>query len=207
MKPENVRFFDSAAEFRAWLAENHADEPFQWVGFYKKAAGPRGLIYDDAVIEALCFGWIDGQTNRVDDLRITTRFSPRRPGSNWSELNITRVKELTQAGRMHPAGLRAFEARREREPGAYTYETRPADLPSELEEIFRAQPAAWEFWRAQTPSYRKSMTWWVVSAKREETRLRRLAALIDESAAGTRISEINLPKLGQLQAAGRASNG
>ena len=195
MKPENVRFFDSTAEFRAWLADNHAAAPFQWVGFYKKAAGPRGLSYDEAVLEALCFGWIDGQTNRVDDLRITIRFSPRRPDSNWSELNIRRVKELRRAGRLHSPGLRAFEARREAEPGAYTYETRPADLPSELEEVFRAEPAAWEFWRQQTPSYRKSMTWWVVSAKRDDTRERRLAVLIDEHAAGRRIDLLNLPKV------------
>jgi Uncharacterized protein conserved in bacteria len=207
VKPENVRFFDSAAEFRAWLADNHAAAPFQWVGFYKKAAGPRGLSYDDAVIEALCFGWIDGQTNRVDDLSITTRFSPRRPGSNWSELNIQRVGELSAAGRMTEAGRRAFEARREPEAGAYTYETRPADLPVELEMVIRAQPAAWEFWRAQTPAYRKSMTWWVVSAKRDETRRRRLAALVDESANGHKISDINLPKLGQPVATGRSSNG
>ena len=195
MKPENVRFFDSAADFRAWLEANHDSAPFQWVGFYKKGAGRTALTYDDAVLEALCFGWIDGQTNRVDDLSVTTRFSPRRPGSNWSELNIARVKELRGAGRMHPAGLRAFEARREPTPGAYRYETRPADLPLELAEVFRAQPAAWDFWRQQTPSYRKSMTWWVVNAKREETRLRRLAALIAESAAGHKISDIDLPKL------------
>jgi uncharacterized protein YdeI (YjbR/CyaY-like superfamily) len=207
VKPENIRFFGSAAEFRAWLDANHAAAPFQWVGFYKKSAGPRGMTYDEAVIEALCFGWIDGQSNRVDDLSITVRFSPRRPASNWSELNIARVKELQRAGRMHPAGMRVFEARRETGPGAYTYETRPPDLPPELAEVFRAHPAAWEFWRGQTPSYRKSMTWWVVSAKRDETRLRRLAALIDESAARRKISEINLPKLAPTVPAGRASGG
>jgi uncharacterized protein YdeI (YjbR/CyaY-like superfamily) len=207
VKLENIRFCDSAAEFRAWLADNHAAAPFQWIGFYKKAAGRRGMSYDEAVLEALCFGWIDGQTNRVDDLAITIRFSPRRAGSNWSELNIRRVKELQSAGRMHPAGLRAFEARRQPQPGEYTYETRPADLPSELAEAFRTRPAAWDFWCEQTPSYRKSMTWWVLSAKREETRLRRLAALIDESAARRKISEINLPKVAQPVAAGRVGNG
>ena len=195
MKPENIRFFDSAADFRAWLQASHDAAQAQWVGFYKKAAGPRGMTYDEAVGEALCFGWIDGQTNRVDDLSVTTRFSPRRPTSNWSEANIARVKELTGAGRMHPAGLRAFEARRPPAGGAYTYETRPADLPAELAAIFSAQPAAWEFWRAQTPSYRKSMIWWVVSAKQESTRLRRLEALIAESVAQRRIDELHLPRL------------
>jgi uncharacterized protein YdeI (YjbR/CyaY-like superfamily) len=195
VKPEAVVFFDSQAKFRAWLEENHAKAPFQWVGFWKKAAGRTGLTYDEAVIEALCFGWIDGQTNRIDDLSVTTRFSPRRAGSNWSELNISRVKDLAKAGRMHPAGMRAFEARREPEPGAITYETRPADLPPELAAVFRKNAAAWEFWRDQTPGYRKSMTWWVVSAKQDVTRIRRLDALIAESEKGVKISDINLPKL------------
>ena len=196
MKPENVRFFESAAQFRKWLEANHDQGAAQWIGFWKKGSGRQGMTYDEAVIEALCFGWIDGQTNRVDDEAVTTRFSPRRPGSNWSQLNIARVEELTREGRMHPAGLKAFEARREPEPGAYTYETRPADLPDDLSAIFRRNKAAWEFWRAQTPGYRKSMTWWVVQAKQEQTRLRRLDALIAESAKGTKINDLNLPKLG-----------
>ena len=196
MKPENVRFFKSAAEFRNWLEANHDKATSAWLGFWKKAAGPRpGVSYDEAVIEALCFGWIDGQTNRLDDLSVTTRFSPRRRGSNWSQVNIANVKALSKAGRMHPAGLAAFEARREPEPGAYTYETRPADLPDDFAAIFRKNKGAWEFWRAQTPGYRKSMTWWVVSAKQEQTRLRRLDALIAESAKGVKISDTNLPKL------------
>jgi uncharacterized protein YdeI (YjbR/CyaY-like superfamily) len=195
VKPEAVAFFDSAAKFRAWLETNHAKTPFQWVGFWKKAADRAGLTYDEAVLEALCFGWIDGQTNRIDDLSVTVRFSPRRAGSNWSELNIGRVKELRKAGKMHPAGLRAFQARREPEPGTYTYENRPADLPAELEAVFRKKAKAWTFWRDQTPGYRKSMTWWILSAKLDETRQRRLAALIEESAKGNKISDTNLPKL------------
>jgi uncharacterized protein YdeI (YjbR/CyaY-like superfamily) len=195
VKPENVRFFDSQARFREWLEANHTKAPFQWVGFWKKAAQRRGLTYDEAVLEALCFGWIDGQTNRVDDLSVTVRFSPRRAGSNWSELNIGRVKDLEKAGKMHAAGLRAFEARREPGPGTYTYETRPSDLPQELEAVFRINAQAWTFWREQTPGYRKSMTWWILSAKRDETRQRRLAAVMDESAKGNKISDTNLPKL------------
>ena len=111
MKPENIRFFDSQAKFRRWLETNHDKTPFQWVGFWKKAAGRKGLTYDEAVLEALCVGWIDGQTNRVDDLSVTVRFSPRTSRSNWSELNIKRVKDLNKAGQMRPAGMRAFEAR------------------------------------------------------------------------------------------------
>jgi len=196
VKPENIRFFDSAGEFRNWLDKNHDKAPFQWIGFWKKASGKTGMSYDDAVIEALCFGWIDGQTNRVDDSALTTRFSPRTARSNWSQLNISRVNELQKAGRMHPAGLAAFEARKEPEPGVYTYETRPADLPDDLSAVFRRNKAAWEFWRAQTPGYRKSMTWWVIQGKQEQTRLRRLDALIAESAKGIKIVDTNLPKLG-----------
>ncbi|MEA2677593.1 MAG: hypothetical protein QOJ81_1734, partial [Chloroflexota bacterium] len=187
MKPENVRFFDSAADFRKWLDKNHDTAQFQWIGFWKKGSGKTGMSYDEAVIESLCFGWIDGQTNRVDDAAVTTRFSPRRAGSNWSQLNIARVKELKKAGRMQPAGLAAFEARRAPEPGAYTYETRPHDLPDELAAVFRKNKPAWDFWKAQTPGYRKSMTWWVVSAKQDVTRRRRLDALIDESARAIKI--------------------
>jgi uncharacterized protein YdeI (YjbR/CyaY-like superfamily) len=193
VKPEDVRFFESAAAFRKWFEKNHDTRPFQWVGFWKKAAGKSGLTYDEAVLEALCFGWIDGQTNRIDDLSVTVRFSPRRAGSNWSELNIHRVKELKKAGRMHAAGLRAFETRRPAQPGTYTYETRPADLPAELADVFRTNATGWAFWCEQTPGYRKSMTWWIVSAKQEQTRMRRLAALIDESAAGRRIDLLKTP--------------
>jgi uncharacterized protein YdeI (YjbR/CyaY-like superfamily) len=194
VKPENIRFFRSAAEFRTWLEANHDKAPFQWIGFWKKAAGPcQSLTYDEAVIEALCFGWIDGQTYGIDELSNTIRFSPRRPTSNWSAPNIARVGELTKAGRMHAAGLRAFETRRAPTPGLYTYENRPADLPNDLSAIFRKNKAAWEFWRAQTPGYRKAMTWWVVQAKREQTRLRRLHALIAESANGIKIDDLHLP--------------
>ena len=195
MKPENVIFFASGAEFRHWLEQNHASAPFQWVGFHKKASSRTGLTYDEAVTEALCFGWIDGQTNRVDDLSITTRFSPRRAGSNWSQVNTERARELIESGRMHPFGRRVFEARREAAPGEVTYETRPADLPAPYAATFRLNEPAWTFWQAQRPSYRRSMIWWVLSAKREETRERRLEALIDGSAAGRAIDELHLPKL------------
>ena len=197
MKPENVRFFDSTADFRAWLEINHGSTAFQWIGFYKKGAARPGLTYDDAVGEALCFGWIDGQTARVDDLSTTTRFSPRRAGSNWSRANVARANELIASGRMHSAGRRAFDARREPAPGELTYETRPADLPEPYAATFRCDAVAWTFWKAQRASYRKSMTWWVLSAKREDTRRRRLEALVAESAAGRVIDELHLPKLGR----------
>jgi uncharacterized protein YdeI (YjbR/CyaY-like superfamily) len=196
VKPENIRFFDTEADFRRWLEKNHETAAFQWVGFYKKGADKHGMTYDEAVEEALCWGWIDGQTNRVDDQAVTTRFSPRRAGSNWSAVNIAKVEALKAAGRMSVAGLRAFEARREPEPGEYTYETRPPDLPEAYASVFRRNARAWKFYAEQRPGYRKSMTWWVVSAKREDTRLRRLEALIAESEAGHVIDDLNLPKLG-----------
>jgi uncharacterized protein YdeI (YjbR/CyaY-like superfamily) len=196
VKPENVHFFESAGEFRAWLEVSHDSTPFQWVGFYKKAANRAGLNYDEAVLEALCFGWIDGQTNALDQMSVTVRFSPRRPGSNWSQFNIKRAQQLIAAGRMHPAGRKVFDARREPAPGELTYEARPPELPEPYAAVLRRNEAAWQFWQAQRPSYRKSMTWWVVSAKREETRRRRLEALIEESAAGRIISEMKPPRLG-----------
>jgi uncharacterized protein YdeI (YjbR/CyaY-like superfamily) len=195
VKPENVRFFRSVAEFHKWLEANHDKQTQLWIGFWKKGSGKTGMTYDEAVLESLCFGWIDGQTNRVDDQAVTTRFSPRNARSNWSQLNIARVEELTKHGRMHAAGLAAFKKRRPPEPGTYTYETRPADLPDDLSAIFRKNKSAWQFWRAQLPGYRKSMTWWVVQAKQEQTRLRRLDALIAESAKGIKIDDLHLPKV------------
>jgi uncharacterized protein YdeI (YjbR/CyaY-like superfamily) len=202
VKPENVRFFDSAGDFRVWLEANHDSAPFQWVGFYKRAANRDGLSYEEAVLEALCFGWIDGQTNSLDEKKVTVRFSPRRHGSNWSQVNIRRALQLIGSRRMHPAGRRVFDARRERGPEELTYETRPSDLPEPYAAVLRRNEAARQFWLAQRPSYRKSMTWWIVSAKREETRELRLDALIEESAAGHVISEMNLPKLGPRRSHG-----
>jgi uncharacterized protein YdeI (YjbR/CyaY-like superfamily) len=203
VKPENVLFFESAAAFRSWLEANHELADFQWLGFFKKAAGRGGLSYHEAVLEALCYGWIDGQTNSLDELSTAIRFSPRRRGSNWSQVNIKRAHELIATGRMRPAGQRAFEARREPAPDELTYETRPADLPAPYGEMFRRNDQAWRFFSAQRPSYRKSMTWWVISAKRDETRLRRLEALISESEAGKLIDELNMPKLAAPTRAGR----
>jgi uncharacterized protein YdeI (YjbR/CyaY-like superfamily) len=203
VKPENIRFFETSADFRNWLAVNHDKAPFQWIGFYKKVSGKTAMTYDEAVEESLCWGWIDGQTNRVDDEAVTTRFSPRRSGrSNWSAVNIAKVEALAEAGRMQPAGIAAFDARREPEPGAYTYETRPPDLPDEYASIVRRNEKAWRFYSSQTASYRRSMTWWVVSAKREDTRIRRLEALVAESEAERKIDELNMPKLGAKKADG-----
>lgn len=198
----DAAFFESATDFRDWLVVNHATLNELWVGYWKKGAGQAGLTYAESVDEALCYGWIDGLTRSIDVQRYAIRFTPRRARSNWSQVNVARVAQLRAEGRLAPAGLSAFEARREPEPGAYTYETRPPDLPEPYASNFRQNAAAWTFFAAQRAAYRKSMTWWVVSAKREETRTRRLEALIAESAAGHVIDELKLPKLEQRRKSG-----
>jgi uncharacterized protein YdeI (YjbR/CyaY-like superfamily) len=182
------RFFATPDEFRAWLEENHESAREVVVGFYKKSTDRPSLTWTESVREALCFGWIDGVRRRIDDDSYSIRFTPRNRGSNWSVVNVRHVEELTRAGRMHPAGIEAFEARTPEKTGVYTYENRhEAKLSPEHEEQFRANEKAWEFFQAQPPGYRQTAIFWVVSAKREETRARRLATLIDDSAHRRRI--------------------
>jgi uncharacterized protein YdeI (YjbR/CyaY-like superfamily) len=190
-----ARFFAGPDEFRAWLEANHATEKELIVGFYKKHTGHRSMTWEQAVREALCFGWIDGLTRRIDDDRYCIRFTPRKPRSNWSAVNVRHVEELLRAGRMHPAGIAAFEARTPEKTGVYTYENRhKAKLDPEQEKQFRAHKRAWEFFQAQPPGYRQMAIFWVVSAKREETRARRLGTLIDDSAHGRRIALLRPPE-------------
>ena len=189
-RPEDVRVFRDAAAFRTWLEHHHATDTELWVGFYKKGVQKESVSYREAVDEGLCHGWIDGITYRVDDELYTIRFTPRTKRSNWSALNVRRVGELTAAGRMHPAGLAAFEARTPERTGTYSYENRPADLPPDYEARLRAEPRARTWWEAQTPSYRRAATWWVVSARQEATRDRRLQQLIDDCAAGRQVKPL-----------------
>ncbi len=185
MKP---RFFKSPAAFRAWLEKNHTTATELWVGLYKKAHSHRGLTYPDAVLEALCFGWIDGLLRRIDDASHMQRFTPRRPGSTWSNINVAHVERLSREGRMAPAGLAAFDARIAAKTGIYSFErTQPAEFPPALLRLFKANPAAWKFFSAQPPGYRRLATHHVSSAKQEATRQRRLAKLIAASAAGRRL--------------------
>ena len=190
---EPAVFFTSATEFREWLEANHATAGEVWVGFHKKGSRRTGLTYAEAVDEALCYGWIDGLTRGRDESSYVQRFTPRRPGSNWSAVNIAKVAELTRAGRMQPSGLRAFEQRTSARSGVYSYENRPAELPEEYAASFRQSGTAWEWFAGQPPSYRRAATWWVVSAKREDTRQRRLAVLIERSAAGRRLDALSPP--------------
>jgi len=179
-------YFPSPAAFRDWLEAHHERADELWVGYLKRGTGRPSMTWPESVDEALCVGWIDGLRKRVDAERYAIRFTPRRPGSNWSRVNLARVEVLTLEGRMRPAGLAAFEARKTEadEPG---YEDRPDELPESCVAAFRERDAAaWAFFLAQSRSYRRLAIGWILSAKREETRLRRLEEIVVASAAGRR---------------------
>ena len=188
-------FFATPAEFRAWLAARHAGGAARWVGFYKKDSGKPSITWPESVDEALCFGWIDGLRKSIDDASYKIRFTPRKPRSTWSAVNINRVAELTQTGRMHPAGLKAFAERTEDKSVIYSYEQRKlAELDPAAEQQFRANQAAWEFFQTQPAGYRNTAIWWVVSAKQEATRQSRLARLIEDSQHGRMLPQLARPK-------------
>jgi uncharacterized protein YdeI (YjbR/CyaY-like superfamily) len=182
-----IKYFKSPNDFRRWLEKNHGTTQELWVGYYKKSSGQPSITWPESVDEALCFGWIDGIRKSVDDLRYTSRFTPRKPGSIWSAVNIKRAQELSDKGLMQPAGIAAFNARKENKSGIYSYEQRSANLDGPYEKKLRQNKAAWDFFYAQPPSYRKAINWWIVSAKQEVTRLKRLEKLIRESARRERL--------------------
>lgn len=187
-------FFSSPEEWRAWLEEHHATEPEVWVGYWKKHTGRPSLTWSQAVDQALCFGWIDTLLRRIDDERHQQRFVPRRPGSNWSKVNVEKIERLTAEGLMRPAGIAAWEARREDRTGIYAFEqAEEPQLAPEQEERFRAHPEAWAWFTAQAPGYQRAARHWVASAKRPETREKRLATLIEDSANGLRIKSQRRP--------------
>ena len=190
--PEPI-FFSSPQEFYDWLEEHHESEREVYVGFYKTHTGKRAMSWSEAVDQALCFGWIDGRANGIDEHRYMQRFTPRRPGSNWSKINVEKVARLEEAGLMRPAGRAAFERRSDDRTGVYSFERGDATLPPEYEERLRANPAAAEYFDARPPWYRRAATHWVTSAKREGTRLRRLAQLIEDSAAGLDVKPLRRP--------------
>jgi uncharacterized protein YdeI (YjbR/CyaY-like superfamily) len=189
-----LEFFATPADLRAWLAQHHDSEAELWVGFHKKASGRPSVTWPEAVDQALCFGWIDGVRKRLDADSYVNRFTPRRRRSNWSAVNVRRMEQLIADGLVHPAGLAAFEARREQRSGVYSYENRHAARLEEAQERrFRANAKAWEHFQARPAGYRRAATWWVVSAKREATRERRLAQLIEDSAAGRTVAPLTRP--------------
>ncbi len=198
MQPANVTFFPAPAELRSWLRKNGAGSSELWIGFCKKKSGKPSVTYSEALDEALCFGWIDGVRKRLDASAFTIRFTPRRPASQWSAVNIKRADALIAQKRMRPAGLNAFAGAR-KQPRSYSYEQRStAKLDAASEKQFRAHRKAWEFFQAQAPWYRRTSSWWVISARKEETRHRRLAQLIADSAAGRGIGllrdKVRVPK-------------
>jgi uncharacterized protein YdeI (YjbR/CyaY-like superfamily) len=179
--PQKPTFFPTPADFRAWFEANHDKSRELLVGFYKRDAGRPSVTWPESVQVALCFGWVDGVRKSLDETSYTIRFTPRRPSSNWSVINISLVRKLTKQGLMHPAGLKAFAARNEKK-SIYSYEQRKsARFTREQEKQFRANKAAWEFFRSQAPWYQRVTTFWVISAKRAETKLKRLSELIGHS--------------------------
>ena len=181
-------FFRNPEEFRAWLEKHGATVGELLVGFHKVATGKPSLTWPQSVDEALCFGWIDGVRKRIDDGAYQIRFTPRKAKSTWSAVNVRRVETLIAEGRMMPAGLDAFERRLEGNSGIYSYEqATPLALAPDEVKAFRRNKVAWEYFETVAPSYRKAVTHWIASAKKEETRARRLAKLIESCAAGVRL--------------------
>lgn len=191
MEPTDVTHFRSPTAFRTWLEKHHASRDELWVGYWKKGTGRASLTWEESVDEALCFGWIDGIRKRVSDEAYTIRFTPRRPGSNWSRRNIEQYLALDAAGRVAPAGEAAFAKRREERSGTYSFEQdMPVDLSDEYLARLKANDQAWADWKSRPPGYRKQVAHWVMAAKRESTRERRLAVLIEDCAAGRKIKPL-----------------
>jgi len=188
------RPFPSPADLRIWFAKHAATESELWILFYKVHTGSPTVTYAKALDEALCVGWIDGKVKRIDDESHMQRFTPRRPQSYWSSVNIRKAKALIAAGRMTPAGLAAFERRDKSASRRYSFENRPADLPSDALAQMKKNQKAWQFWQSQPPGYRKVSTWYVLSAKQAETRARRLATVIAYCARGMRLPQLASPE-------------
>jgi uncharacterized protein YdeI (YjbR/CyaY-like superfamily) len=187
-------FFETPADFRAWLAENHATADHLLVGFSKKGSGRRSITWPEAVDEALCYGWIDGVRKGIDAGSYTIRFTPRKKGSVWSTVNVNRVRALAELGRMQPTGRAAFEARKEDRSGIYSHEQGDVEMPEPYLGLLREDAAAWEFYEKQPASYRKAVNWWVVSARKDETRRRRLDSLVACSARAERVPQFTWKK-------------
>jgi uncharacterized protein YdeI (YjbR/CyaY-like superfamily) len=187
-------YFKTPSDFRSWLEKNHATASELWVGFWKKGSGKPSMTWPEAVDQALCFGWIDGVRKGIDDESYMNRFTPRKPRSNWSAVNVNRVRELTAMGLMHPAGMAAFEARDPARSGRYSYEQRhQVTLDPGYERKLMANRRAWTFFTSQPPSYRTAAVWWVMDAKREDTRARRLDVLIEHSTRDERVPPLAGP--------------
>lgn len=183
----NVCFFETASDFRKWLEQNHRSEKEIWVGYYNKGSRKTGMSYGDSVDEAICFGWIDGTRRSVDEISYCNRFTPRRASSTWSAVNIRKVEMLISQGRMHQAGIEAFNRRKEEKSVIYSYENAVVRLSDEMEEMFRSNEKAWLFFSSKAPSYQRTSRYWIMDAKQEITKMNRLKKLIQASEAGEKL--------------------
>jgi uncharacterized protein YdeI (YjbR/CyaY-like superfamily) len=189
-----IRFFDSSSEFREWLETNHQHAGELVLGFYKKGSGKRGISYAESVDEALCFGWIDGVQKNLGAISYSIRFTPRKKNSIWSLANLRRVERLKKSGRMKRAGLESHSMRDPAKTGIYSFENATRTLAVDEERKFRLEKTAWDFFQNQTPSYRRMAIWWIVSAKKDETRARRLSLLIEDSARERTLAQFTRSK-------------
>jgi uncharacterized protein YdeI (YjbR/CyaY-like superfamily) len=183
-------FFDSPAQWRAWLEAHHQTETECLVGFIKVTTGEATMTWSESVDQALCFGWIDGVRRGIDDRSYSIRFTPRKPTGNWSNVNVAKMAALEAAGLMTPAGRAAFANRSEAKTGIYSFERETGAFSPEQEKAFTANQKAWAFWETQASWYRRTATHWVISAKRQETRDRRFAQLLEVSAQGRRLAHL-----------------
>ncbi|OJJ22374.1 bacteriocin-protection protein [marine bacterium AO1-C] len=184
----DVLFFATPAEFREWLAQNHDKLTEQWIGFYKKASKKPSITWSESVDQALCYGWIDGLRKKIDDESYKIRFTPRRKNSIWSAVNLKKMKELIEQGLMQASGLAIYEKRDPAKEQTYGYEQKAKTLPDEYLQVLKAHKKAWEFFSNSAPFYQRQMAHWVVSAKKEETQLRRLEKLITYSEQGKKVT-------------------
>jgi uncharacterized protein YdeI (YjbR/CyaY-like superfamily) len=191
--PENVQFFETPQQLRAWFEANHDSATELWLGYHRKRTGRPSVTWQEVVDEELCFGWIDSVRYSLDADRSAQRITPRRKRSVWSAVNIRRYEELDREGLVHPSGRAAFEARDEARSRIYAYENRATALDEARETEFRRHRSAWKFFESQAPWYRRTASYWVMSAKREETRDRRLSVLIAQSKNGERIPPLRRP--------------
>jgi uncharacterized protein YdeI (YjbR/CyaY-like superfamily) len=191
MKPT---FFKDQNELRKWFEKNHDKEKEIWVGFYKKDSGKANFTWSQSVNQALCFGWIDGLRKSIDEDSYMIRFTPRNPKSNWSAINIKKINELTKLGLMHPAGVEEFKKRESKRSEVYSFEQNKVKLSKKYELKFKSNKKAWEFFKSLPPSTKKPSIWWVMSAKKEETQLKRLDILIKSSEKREKIPPLNIGK-------------
>jgi uncharacterized protein YdeI (YjbR/CyaY-like superfamily) len=190
-----ARFFTNKSEFRKWLTRNHGKADELWVGYYRKDTGIPSITWPESVDEALCHGWIDGLRKSIDGKSYCIRFTPRRAGSKWSDANVKRVKELAELGKMESAGIRAFECRR-KDQVSDSARRRGFQLSRQFEDKLKSNEKAWEYFNVMAPSYRELSVGWVMSAKKEETRLRRLAVLIESSEKGSLVPPLIISRKG-----------